>query len=187
MRGDDDRTLDRVRFWLIVLTVLALTLPAVVSYRRLWRNYSIPDLFRPKGELSAVLEKVGSQRIVSVYTGLAAREIAGGKVESIAAPEHLNDLAEREPDVFQGNDRSAFNPIFVEQASGGALVASDHDVVLSDEELAELRSHATFIEYPRGVFAVVGGAEEDDVILYTDDERYNVYVVPESLRPEDAR
>ena len=187
MGGLDDRALDRVRFWVIVLTVLALTVPAVVSYRRLWRNFPMPEPFRSQGELSLVLDQFASNRMVSISTGLAAREIAGGKVESIAAPEELRTLADRESDVFQGQERPALNSLYIRQSSGALLVASDHDVVLSDEELDELRAVAMFVEHPREVFAVIGGADERDVVLYTDDERHNVYVVPASLSPDGPR
>lgn len=187
MSGAYDNRYRIIRFWLITAAMLVLTVILLASYWRYWVTPSIPGPFRTDGRLVDVLAEMRNNRMVSVYTGVAAREIAGGKVATIDAPEDIADLAEREPDVFQGQERPAFNPTIIEQISGGLLVASDHDTILTEEDLAKLRSVATFTEYPREVYAVVADAEDDAVILFTDEGSRIVYVVPVSLAREVLR
>lgn len=185
MGDGDSRMFERVRFWVIVLAVLALVVPAVVSYRRVYRDPpSALFWIRPAGDVSSVIETKDRHRLTSIYIGMAVREVAGGDIAGVSAPDELRDLATRESDSFMGNERPALVRTYIAYMSGTPLIASDYDVVLTRQELADLRAQATFVEYPKEIFAVVGDVGDGGVTLYTDSRQHNIYVVPDALRPE---
>jgi hypothetical protein len=179
--------LGRVRFWVVIVAVVVIGALLFHSNWTEWQADGQPRAFKADGDFDEVISRFEQTRMVSIYTALAAREIAGGAVARITAPQDITELAERAPDVWRGESLDALDATYVRHASGGAVEASEYEVVLTAEELAELRRDATFVEYPFAVFAVAGATQENSVTLYTDEERHNVYVVPDSLKPEDDR
>jgi hypothetical protein len=182
-----------VRFWLVTgaLVVLAVVVllgtPLTVQGGLSDEKWPFPRPIRAYGETVAVLETQGHARMMSLYIGLAAREIADGHLDTIYVPDPLNSLAERESDQFGTVTHSAFNPSFIQQASAGTLVAADYNTVLSADDVARLYEAGSVREYPREVFGVVGAEPESEAVLFTDEDGYAVYVVPRSLSPVEVR
>lgn len=166
--------------WLVLACALILLAPVINDARATPEDLRLPAAYRAGDDINRVLRRQRHARMVSIFAGLAARDVADGKVDRITVPLDLNDIADREPDYFLEVAKPAFNEMLIRQSSGATIEKAEYEVVLTDEKLAALGSRFEREEYPHGVVAFIGDTPEDRVYLHTDSERHTVYVVPAS-------
>jgi hypothetical protein len=177
---------DRIRFWLIVAALLALTAPLLRGSLLFNQRWPYPTPLFARGDYERVMSTQGHARILSIYIGLAARDVAGRDLEAIYAPATLSAVANRDGDEFFGEAKAAFNAAMIEQSAGGPLVTAEYDTVLTAGELSALEANARFVEYSRGVVGVQTAEPDPEVLLFSDEEGQTIYVVAASVAPRSV-
>lgn len=143
-----------------------------------------PRAHRSNGTFIDAIKNGKQVRLVTLFTGLAGRDAAGGKIHSMTAPSALGLLRKR---PVKGKGVEPFSVLFLQQMTGLGLHQQDYDPVISGATIARLSAGSTLIRYPMNVVAVVGPQTDGRVSIFTDSNYATVYVISGPLLASEIR
>ena len=158
------------------VAVLSLARSVFVDVLR----WPFPALTHTDGTMVGTLSSITQPRLITFYTGLAARDVAGGRVSLMVGP---TDLATLETVKFTSPKFPAYSGFFLDQMTGYALKLEAYDPVVSPSVLGRLQLQTKAVMYPMNVIALVGAKPDGRVVLYTNADHSKLYVVPYALLP----
>lgn len=185
MRPSAQAAPERTRAGLALALVGVMAVVLVVDVVRLpWRyHYLKPRVTR--GSSLAASAMSGRARTLNFSIGVAARELAGGKVSELVVPKDLDVLVPAgKGDSFQGVPQATLQRRLLLPFVAGHVRAGTYDPVLSDAAIAAWSSAGRLRPMAHGVVGVVGPKRARRIALYTDAARSAVYLVPFEMRPQ---